>query len=495
MGKSLIRMGVVLSVAILAGRITGFLREIVLASHFGATAQADAAVLVLTLPDLLVNLLLAGGLAGALVPEFKSLDKTRAANLFVQSSLVIGGLFGILALLIASFPIQVLGLLGPGLVAQAYDDGAVAMRIMAWAIPLSALAGTTTAYLQANERFLSSGLGTLIFNTCIIAVLLIPGMNTSLIVALALAINAGAFFRWAAQLANIPRERPRNIWADWLINRALLTRYFQALLSSSILLAVPVLARAYASASGEGGVAIFNYASKLVELPLSVFITLIASITFPRLSKHFTASIRSPEGYVLLGQALRLTILLSVSITLICAWYALPLASLVYGQSGSLSGPELDDLGTLAGIGFLSLPLQGACYMLATALNAQKRTHVPMWISGLCVGAMAIAMAWFAGDLAVGSVMLILNATYAVMTVCLWIATGPKLWGNNGVFDSRVVLAIVLSSAVFAMLATIQTYLSLPHWMLLGWIALAGLAVLAVNLGVGIPNLKSLVRR
>jgi hypothetical protein len=45
------------------------------------------------------------------------------------------------------------------------------------------------------------------------------------------------------------------------------------------------------------------------------------------------------------------------------------------------------------------------------------------------------------------------------------------------------------------MLATLQTYLSLPHWMLLGWIALAGLAVLAVNLGVGIPNLKSLVRR
>lgn len=495
MGKSLIRMGVILSVAILAGRVTGFLREIVLASHFGATAEADAAVLVLTLPDLLVNLLLAGGLAGALIPEFKSLDKTRAANLFAQSSLAIGGIFSVLAALIAMFPAQVLGFLGPGLVPQAYESGAAAMRIMAWAIPLSALAGTTTAYLQANERFLASGLGTLIFNTCIIAVLMLPTTNTSMIVALALAINAGAFFRWALQLANIPRDKPRGLWTDWLINRALMIRYFQALISSSILLTVPVLARAYASGSGEGGVAIFNYANKLVELPLSVFITLIASVTFPRLSEHFASSIRSHEGYALLGQALRLTILVSLSISVICGWYALPLAELVYGQTGSLSSKELGELGTLSGIGFLSLPLQGACYMLATALNAQKRTHVPLWISGVCVGLMALTMAALAGDLAIESVMLILNATYAAMTVCLWIAAGPKLCGENGVFNVRVALAVVFSSVVFSTLAKIETHFPMQRWTLLGWIMLTGLAVLAVNIGIGIRNLKSIVRR
>ena len=494
MGKSLLRTGLVLSVAIMVGRLTGFVREMVLARSFGASAEADAAVLILTLPDMLVNLLLAGGLTAALIPEFKTLDRARAANLFVQASVLIGAMFGALALLVAAFPVQVLSLLGPGLAPEAHASGAAAVRIMAWAIPLSALAGTTTAYLQANERFLVAGLGTLFFNGCVIVALLWPGLNTPLILALALGINAGALLRWGSQLAVLPRERPQGLWRQWLISWSSLWRYAQALVSSGVLLAVPVLARAYASTGGEGGVALFNYASKLVELPLSVFITLIASVTFPRMSRHFAEAITSREGYGLLSQGLRLTLLLAYSIALVCAWYALPLSALVFGQ-GALSPEANERLATLAMIGFLSLPMQGACYMLTAALNAQKRTHVPLWINLGCVGAMAAAMALFAGQWALESVMWFLNATYAAMMVGLWIAVAPRGWGRDGIFDGRVLLGLAASTLLFFAMAGAGAWLELGRWTLLAWIALSGMLTLGLNLALGVPAIKSMIRR
>ncbi|OZI68271.1 murein biosynthesis integral membrane protein MurJ [Bordetella genomosp. 1] len=494
MGKSLLRTGVVLSLAILAGRLTGFLREAVLARSFGASADADAAVLLLTMPDLLVNLLLAGGLTAALIPEFKALDRTRAANLFVQSSLMIGATFLALAALIAVFPGAMLGLLAPGLVPEAYANGVAAVRIMAWAIPLSALAGVSGAYLQANERFLAAGLGTLIFNACVIAALLVPSAPVGLITALALGINAGAFLRWAVQVSVLPRARPQGWRTSWLISRPLLLRYVQALLSSSILLAVPVLARAYASTSGEGGIAIFNYASKLVDLPLAVFISLIASVTFPRLSQHFGESIDSEPGRQLLAQAMRLTILLSITVALVCAWYAEPLAAMIFGQ-GSLSDPDLARLARLAAIGFISLPMQGACYMLTAALNAQRRSHVPLWINLACVSVMSVAMVYFAGELALSSVMVILVLTYTAMMLGLWAAVRARIWGRAGIVDMRVLAGLMGSAILFAGMVALGNRLALGVWTQFAWIALTGGLVLGTNLAVGIPGIKSIIRR
>ena len=61
MGPWLLGSSTILSLAILAGRLTGLVRELQLAATFGVSTDADIAVLCLTLPDLLVNLLLLEG--------------------------------------------------------------------------------------------------------------------------------------------------------------------------------------------------------------------------------------------------------------------------------------------------------------------------------------------------------------------------------------------------------------------------------------------------
>lgn len=64
--RSLLSAGLFLSLALMAGRLAGFGREVLLASSLGLSEQADIAIVLLTVPDLLVNLLLSGGIGVAL---------------------------------------------------------------------------------------------------------------------------------------------------------------------------------------------------------------------------------------------------------------------------------------------------------------------------------------------------------------------------------------------------------------------------------------------
>ena len=58
-----------------------------------------------------------------------------------------------------------------------------------------------------------------------------------------------------------------------------------AVLSAGLPLALPFAARSVASQSGEGALATFNYAWKLVELPLILAIQLVATLAFPAIAK------------------------------------------------------------------------------------------------------------------------------------------------------------------------------------------------------------------
>jgi len=56
MSKAIMINSLILSVGILIGRLSGYIREIIVASKFGTTSDADTILLMLTIPDLLNNL-------------------------------------------------------------------------------------------------------------------------------------------------------------------------------------------------------------------------------------------------------------------------------------------------------------------------------------------------------------------------------------------------------------------------------------------------------
>ena len=94
MFKALFISGLCVSGGVILGRIAGFVREILLASIFGVSPQADMAVLILTVPDLFSGILIGGAMSAAFVPFFRSQDSLPARfNIWIRASLYIGLFF------------------------------------------------------------------------------------------------------------------------------------------------------------------------------------------------------------------------------------------------------------------------------------------------------------------------------------------------------------------------------------------------------------------
>lgn len=376
--KALLLSSLVLNAGLLLGRLAGFAREAFVASTYGATAEADIVVLMLTVPDLLVGILMGGAMGAALVPEFSQCPE-KARQLLYQSLLF----FGLLFLGVAGgFYWQaefLVSLLVPGFAESHANEAAVAVGWVVWLIPLTVLAGVVTAYLHAQNRFAVAALGTLIINSTIILGLVLVDAGYGTLYLLALFVLLGGALRLISQLLQV-----RLVWTPLhslrpgLLNHVLLTRYGQAMLSGSALLLFPVVARAMASFYGEGSVALFNYAVRLVEFPLAVAVTFLAVVFFPRLAQSYNSDCSQHHQQIRYG--VQITLALSLTAMLVLLILRGAYTEIVYGYGG-MEPSDLQQVTALITIGLLTLPLQGLSSFLTAVFNARKNTRTPLFIN------------------------------------------------------------------------------------------------------------------
>lgn len=426
--RRLFSTSMVLGVVLMAGRAAGFFREMQISAMFGVSRDADFAVILLTTPDLLVNLLLAGGLGAVLIPEFGRLDAPGRTRLFLKASLLVALLFGLLALAIAIWPWLLITILAPGALSVPVDTYVMPFAVAALAVPLAGLAGVTTALLNAEGRFFTAGSGALVFNATIIAALLLySGVGQALQV-LALAIVIGAGLRYLFQaLASLrhfsfgPSAVPATDFTG------ISKRFVQALGVGTLVLLVPVMLRAVMSLNGAGNIAAFNYATRLVELPIGIAIATIGSVAFPLMSRAHASENRA-EARTLYLDGLGRALAIALAIAIPSIWFAPPLVTLVFGR-GRIGADELRLIGDLARLGFLTLPLVALSSMTIAYYNARLLTGRLLRLTLACMLVVPVAAmpGWLAGD--VRLTMVVLPVFHLVFAVVLVRGSGePIAW-------------------------------------------------------------------
>lgn len=450
-GPLLIGTGALLSLALLAGRVAGFARELILSSTLGVSRQADAAVLLLTLPDLLVNLLLSGGLSVALIPLLRAAAPREAAALFVQASLAVAGAFGVLALAIGLAPMWWLALLAPGAGFTAADSQALFSHVglVALAVPLTALAGVSTASLNARDRFFAAGCGTLVFNLCVIAGLFFAPTRGAPLDWLCWGIVGGALLRWLSQIAALPRQAWRAPAPGLALNQDLFRSFGAAFLASSAMLLVPVIVRALASLLGEGTIAAFNYATKVVELPVGILITTLGTVAFPHLSE-LHAQGRPAQAHQRLVAALQRSAVLSAAVLLIGLWFADAVVALLFLR-GRIDPAAVAQITLLTQVALLSVPFMGMSSLAAASLNAQRRTALVLWNTLACLALLPVLAA--PGIVLKSSAWLMFAVVLfqAALALCLMRAAGIRMAGASG-WVTRRMLGCLMCMASLALI-------------------------------------------
>ncbi|MFN3496439.1 MAG: lipid II flippase MurJ, partial [Hydrogenophaga sp.] len=169
----LLRAGLVSLALLLASRLLGLLRESMQAATLGATGQADVAILMLTLPDLLTGILAAGALSYVLLPLWaRQGARAQSDSLWrLGRVLVVAGLLLATGIFVA--PGLVTGVLAPGLSEAARASAARALWWSAMALPLALLAALWTTRLQHRRDFAGMYGANLVVNGTVVGALLL----------------------------------------------------------------------------------------------------------------------------------------------------------------------------------------------------------------------------------------------------------------------------------------------------------------------------------
>lgn len=461
---------------LLIGRATGLVRDSVLSAKFGLTQQGDAAAILLSLPDLLTALLVSGGMSAALVPRLTKLSPTEQASLVRFAMIAIGGTFAILGLLFIFVPRAFFGILAPGNEALGSQVGTLAALAIGFALPLSALAGISGAWLNARGAFGLAGAGTLIVNLVIVLTMLFWRDTNTLITGLALGILAAASIRLVSQLAALPIASVfrHRVLAEG--RRAILSDFAIGVSTVFLSLLPPVILRAAASFLPEGTLAATYYSQKLIELPVGVILSAIGTIALTEMSTRHAESGQGAADAATkhMRRALQLAIVAATAGAFFCA----PAVDLVFGY-GQMEPDDRRLVASLFGIGVCALPFTalvaiGANYLYAT--GQPRKSVMPTLVACFATPLFSLpALILQRPEL----IMVAFLAAQTLMGVAMLRRTRLPVFSARGILGGRT-----LKVAIISLLAMLTAQAAYRTWFdaepLIGTI-LAGITAAAVG--------------
>lgn len=387
-----LRAGVLSLALLLASRVLGLVRESVQAAAFGASGMGDVAVLMLTFPDWVTGVLAGGALAYVLLPAWSNEEGARiAASQRRVARLLLAGGVG-LALLLALARGPVTGWLAGGLPASLETTAATGLAWSAAALPLALLAALGATRLQHERDFVGMYTANLFVNVFLIAALLVTALAFRAPASDVIVLGIGLLLAMAARLAWLQwRQRPFRAAVPPADVTALPRPavWAWAAAAAGLPLALPFAARSLASHEAPGALATFNYAWKLVDLPLVLAIQLVGTLALGPISRALRgASPAEAAAPLRRGFALAWTLACACVAALLVASPAV--AQLLFGW-GRMQAEALAELARWGRIGAWSLLPQALVAIAMAVLATQHRLRVAVMGHGVALLVLLLA--------------------------------------------------------------------------------------------------------
>ena len=153
------------------GGFLGILRNVLLASRFGASGNLDIYYASFRLPDLIYNIFIMGAISAAFIPIFSQYwikNKKEAWQFSNAIILIIGSFVGLLALLVAIFTRPFLSRLLIGFSSEQLEMAVILTRIMMIQPILMGISSVVASILKIFKLFLASALAPVMYNLGII---------------------------------------------------------------------------------------------------------------------------------------------------------------------------------------------------------------------------------------------------------------------------------------------------------------------------------------
>ncbi len=448
-----------MGVIILAAKVMGLLRDVMVAGSYGTTTAAIAYETASKLPVTVFDLVLGGVVTSAFIPVYNSLSVKEgkgAALAFAQSYLnfILAVTTGI-AVLGGIFAPALVSFMAPELDAVSRAMAVDLTRIM---FPMVIFCGTAfsfVGYLQSEGEFNIPALISLVSNLMMVGYLLFFNRFFG-ITGLAFAMVLG----WAAQaVVQIPAMRKRGF--RYSIKAKLNTEPIRRAAKNTL----PILIGTWTSpicnlintrlASGiEGGRAItaLGYANRLYTIIVGVFSFVATNLLFPYFSRA-AASGDKDEANRLIRTSVKVLSFIIAPISAGIMVLAKPFTALIY-EHGDFTASDTLITAEALGCYAVGMVFCAVNEVLTKAFFAAERTKVPM-ISAICsMGFNILAVVVFGERLGVGGIALVSGVAVMVnMAINGIVAKKTAVllptWGDGLDLLKSVISAAIMGGVVY----------------------------------------------
>ena len=369
----------------------GLVRDVVIASTFGATGGTDAFVFARLIPTQLYDLLVGTVSTAAFVPVFVqySHDRRQLWRLVGAIFSLTGLAFVVLAIVLAAFAEPLLRVIGLGFSSDDQRQLAVLlMRIALGSVVFQGLAGVLTCALYAQNRFALPAFATATYNLgIIVGVVLLASTLGYQALPIGLVLGALAQFLlqgsglrefWRAYRPHIDLNDPgvrRILRLAGTVAAGLVVTSISQLIDRNLALRLP-----------EGSLTSMEYATRVIQVPLGIVGLAVSFAILPTLSRFNTTSdgIGLDEYRSALAFGIKLVLLLMLPILVLVAVLAEPMIAVVFQRNAFQPADTLRTAGILL---FYSpqLPLTAVDYLLINAFYARQNARTPVIVGVVCV--------------------------------------------------------------------------------------------------------------
>ena len=461
--KAIFKSASIISGLTIVSRITGFIRDVLIAQAFGTGAAAQAFFVAFKIPNMFRDVMGDGAGNAAFVPvfceylerrsrpEFLKLINNVFLVVFVSSSAVV--LLGII------FSPLVIRLVAPGFL----DDAAkfhltvLLNRILFPYLLLVTISAFLMAVANALKSFAIPAATSIAFNAVmIIGLFIMAATHFNQAVLLAWLTLAAGFVQIAVQLPSLKKQGvffSRAGCAPWpwkeegirKIGRLVAPR----MVGTSIYqlnIFVDTIVGSLTFFAGEGAIAAIYFANRIVQFPFSIFGVALSNAALPTLSGAYAKG-DSEQFKKTLGFCLKAALIGLVPLTIGLVLFAWPLVRAVY-QRGSFDVYSTDVTAKAVLFYALGLFFYAGVRFLSHAFYAMQDTRTPVKTAGIsfCVNLVLIGALVFLWHFRIAGLALSSSVASAVNFILLYRAFRKKTgFSLTAVFEK--ILFKVLAAA------------------------------------------------
>lgn len=374
-------------------RVMGFVRDMVIAQFFGASAGMDAFYVAFRIPNFMRRLFAEGAFSQAFVPVLAEYQKTRTVD---EVRIFLARIAGTLSVVLTA--VIIVGILASPLIIRVFAPGfaddterfALAGSMLQLTFPylmLISLTGMAGAILNTYGYFGVPAFTPVLLNISMIlsALYLSPHCEVP-VVGLAWGVLLAGIVQLLFQIPFLSHHRllvwPRLSKKDSGVHQVL-KLMIPALFGVSIAQINLLVDTIFASFLPIGSVTWLYYTDRLTDFPLGVFGVAIATVILPHLSRRRAEE--NPEHFSrALDWGLRLLLLIGLPAGLSLAVFAVPsiAACFAYGKYTAVDVVQTHKSLITLGLG---VPAFMMVKVLASGFYACQNIKTPVKVGALCM--------------------------------------------------------------------------------------------------------------